>query len=328
MNSGVLIYLFPEDSEFTALRGYWRKTTDLPTDTFFVSAFDEPGYYIFESEHSIELKGVDSLLHKKAASEFHAIERDNYLKTLREFMSHFADTNTEKAVFSRIQLSSISDEHDLLSLLRRLTDRYHDKALIYAVSSPEFGTWLGATPEIMLQGENGKYRTMSLAGTKKAAETPWTPKEIHEQALVTDFILNQLKSNSVGHTQSSGPETFFTGAVYHLKTMIHFSVEDTRLSKLLSDLNPTPAVCGLPRENALALIHQFEEHERSLYTGLIGFYGSKKTSIYVNLRCMQLLSDGRAAIYLGGGITPDSNPDAEWEETENKAKTLVGLGRR
>jgi isochorismate synthase len=325
MNSGVLIYLFPDDSEFTALRGYWRKTTDLPTDTFFISAFDESGYSIFEAEETLALDTVGDLLYKEQASEFHAIERENYLKTLDELMSNFAASNTEKVVFSRIQLSSISDGHDLPSILQRLAERYHDKALIYAVSSPDFGTWVGATPEIMLQGENGKYQTMSLAGTKKSAETPWTPKEKHEQALVTDFILNQLKSNGLGDIQTSEPETFFTGAVYHLKTMIRFSVEDNRLSKLLSDLNPTPAVCGLPRENALALIHRFEQHERSLYTGLIGFYGSKKTSIYVNLRCMQLLSDGRAALYLGGGITPDSDPSAEWEETENKAKTLIGF---
>jgi isochorismate synthase len=113
------------------------------------------------------------------------------------------------------------------------------------------------------------------------------------------------------------------GPVKHLRT--DFSFRTTREeTELLDALHPTPAVSGLPRALALEIIENIEEHDRSIYTGYIGLLSPKDSKIYVNLRCCQI-RPGNMFLYLGGGYTKDSNPELEWEETENKSKTLLDL---
>jgi isochorismate synthase len=91
---------------------------------------------------------------------------------------------------------------------------------------------------------------------------------------------------------------------------------------LIRSLHPTPAVCGLPREKALQLIEKHETHNRNLYAGLIGYKSKEELNVFVNLRCMQV-TENDFLLYVGGGITDQSIPENEWNETENKAKTLM-----
>ncbi|WP_313791385.1 chorismate-binding protein [Lacinutrix neustonica] len=108
-------------------------------------------------------------------------------------------------------------------------------------------------------------------------------------------------------------------------------------------MHPTPAVCGLPKATAKQFILENENYKREFYTGFLGELNCQErtsrntnrrnvennaynlvntvSNLYVNLRCMQL-SDVQASIYVGGGITKDSMPKKEWEETVNKAETM------
>jgi isochorismate synthase len=72
-------------------------------------------------------------------------------------------------------------------------------------------------------------------------------------------------------------------------------------------------------------IRQTEKHSREYYTGFLGPTGiDDLMQLYVNLRCMKILDD-RCVLYIGGGITQDSVPEDEWEETEIKADTLLSV---
>jgi isochorismate synthase len=83
----------------------------------------------------------------------------------------------------------------------------------------------------------------------------------------------------------------------------------------------------MPKDKALAFILQQEGYDRSFYSGYLGpVHIDGQSHLYVNLRCMQLGSD-RAYLYVGGGVTADSCPDAEWRETELKAGTLLSVLR-
>jgi len=114
------------------------------------------------------------------------------------------------------------------------------------------------------------------------------------------------------------------GPVVHLKT--DFSAEITTNSPwaIAMDLHPTPAVCGTPRMHALDLLLSREMHQRDLYAGIIGWNDQFTSRLFVNLRCAQLI-DQQAFLYVGGGFTKDSIPDSEWDETENKARTLINV---
>lgn len=118
------------------------------------------------------------------------------------------------------------------------------------------------------------------------------------------------------------------------------------IAALVKAIHPTPAVCGFPKEAAKRFILQNENYNREFYTGYLGelnFQEIKKRNVnrrnvenraytsvkrvsdlYVNLRCMKV-NGNQAFIFVGGGITKDSNAEAEWEETVNKTQTMKNV---
>ena len=90
-------------------------------------------------------------------------------------------------------------------------------------------------------------------------------------------------------------------------------------------LHPTPAVCGLPKEEAYRFIIDTENYDRSYYSGIIGWLAPEgDTTLYVNLRCMRIDKD-TATLYAGGGILPTSEAESEWEETQHKMDTMRNI---
>ena len=251
------------------------------------------------------------------------IDETTYLAQAADFIQEIATQKLSKAVFSRIKAIDFEGEK-ALDLFNKLCEAY-PSAFVYFVSSELFGTWVGATPEILIEVDGSNFKTMSLAGTKKAAdETPWREKETLEQAYVTDFIVNELRELNVGEIAQNGPYTFTAGPVKHLRTDVSFSSTELNGLKIAQVLHPTPAVSGLPRKAALKLISSSEKHDRGFYTGCIGWVEEGKSRLFVNLRCCQI-QEKKAYLYLGGGFTIDSNPKEVWEETENKSKTLLNI---
>lgn len=247
-----------------------------------------------------------------------AISKEGYLEQGAQFLNKLKKNELGKAVFSRVKVVSI-DAGTKEFLFDALCHAYPN-AFVYELQSQEFGHWIGATPERLLEGQKGNFRTVSLASTKKTEDnTPWGEKEIEEQGLVTSFIKRELEDLSIPYTLEERTE-LVAGPVKHLQTKFT-SIEGEDAYQLIRRLHPTPAVSGLPRKDAISLIRKIEKHDRSLYTGFIGEINDN-VNVYVNLRCLQIIED-EAYLYLGGGYTKDSNVGAEWEETENKAKTLI-----
>jgi isochorismate synthase len=210
------------------------------------------------------------------------------------------------------------------SYFERLMQTY-PQAFVYYFEDENLGSWIGATPEILLRRIDSHCFVMSLAGTKKANENRmWTEKEEIEQLLVTDFILEGINGLTLGNVDVDGPYLHQAGPVEHLRTDITFNIDSKREGRLIQQLHPTPAVCGLPRNMAKQVYEAFEIHRRELYTGYIGVFEAHQTHCYVNLRCAKLIDDELFA-FVGGGITDESVPELEWTETENKSKTLFDL---
>ncbi|TAE60303.1 MAG: hypothetical protein EAY68_10395 [Bacteroidetes bacterium] len=125
------------------------------------------------------------------------------------------------------------------------------------------------------------------------------------------------------------------GNLYHLKTIFSVNLNEILFENLTSTmlhlLHPTSAVCGMPIELAKKFIHNHEKHNRKYYAGFLGILNMQELnenvdsdiiSIYVNIRCMQI-KELEATLYAGAGITQDSNPESEFQETENKFATLL-----
>jgi isochorismate synthase len=231
-----------------------------------------------------------------------------------------------KFVFSRIKKIGF-DSSNCLKLFEKLCDTYPN-AFIYLISSESEGTWIGATPETLIQTVNDSGFTMSLAGTKEVGTQEWSPKEYKEQEWVSTYILETLKLNGIKNIEGHGPYDSEAGNLIHLRTDFSFDLDSNETLSLARNLHPTPAVSGLPKSESIALINQIENHEldysRALYAGFLGFVGNRSSQLYVNLRCCQIFQDA-AYLYIGGGYTEDSSAISEWEETESKSKTLISV---
>ncbi|MFT5821912.1 MAG: isochorismate synthase [Crocinitomix sp.] len=262
-------------------------------------------------EFSTSKKANNSTEHSKAA----------YLAKFESLQMAIASGKFKKVILSRTK--TVFTEHDALTIFD-LLNKHYPNTLNYVISNAELGTWIGATPELLLSVEDLHLKTMSLAGTKMPNET-WSEKEFEEQQLVTDTILKGLRHIQCKNILIDGPKNIQAGKIEHLLTSIKAELnQKIDWSAVLMQLHPTPAVCGIPTEEARKFIPTLESYDREFYTGFIGILSKNKKDFYVNLRCMQLF-DKSAKLYIGGGITAQSNGEAEWNETERKAETLASV---
>lgn len=256
------------------------------------------------------------------------VDKSTYLKLIEQTVAKLKKGPMKKVVLSRTIAHPVSSGFDPAILFNALTVKYPD-AFVYFFNLPGYGSWIGATPEVLLHHAGGRISTSSLAGTKKKEAIPilWTEKELEEQEMVSGFIEERFRQFGVEELEIRGPESRSAGSFAHLHTT--FTINDTalkgQLGNFLTDLHPTPAVCGLPREEALHYIHTAEQHDRQYYTGFLGPVGINDTTrLFVNLRCLQVLND-RLLLYVGGGITASSVAEDEWEETCMKAGTMLNV---
>ncbi len=246
-----------------------------------------------------------------------------HIRLVKEAIAEINTTAIAKIVISRSEAIPVKDV--VISLLFESLMHHYPTAFVYVWYHPKVGLWLGATPETLVHFQHPHFQTMSLAATQVYKDTvavTWGAKELEEQALVTQFITDQLHQIT-STLDVRDRETIKAGNLLHLKTAVHGSLSSTaNLKDLVQALHPTPAVCGLPREAAKDFILRKEGYDRQFYTGYLGELNmDNATRLYVNLRCMQL-HDNNALLYVGGGITEASDPVKEWEETVAKSATL------
>ncbi len=249
-----------------------------------------------------------------------ATKISEYRKGAKAFIKHLSE-NGGKAVLSRVKAVPLPKNRD--DFFDALCDAYPN-AFVYSFFSKLTGSWVGATPETLITSVDGVGTTMALAGTRRTdEELPWTEKEFEEHELVADFIQNNLEGVKIQNILRSDRKEKVSGPVRHLLTEFMFDLPQGKAWELAQKLHPTPAVSGWPVKDALKLIADNERHDRRFYAGIIGLVG-EETKLYVNLRCAEY-GHNKLYLYLGGGFTKDSDPEAEWEETENKAATLINV---
>ena len=282
---------------------------------FVVSSFDKKQQYVFvEGE-------VNSIIDYKTTPVF-SMDKSHYCDMATKFLTALQKNNISKAIFSRVK--TVNKVVDANELFENLCSSYPN-AFVYLISSPLFGTWVGATPEILVRAENNIGSTVALAGTVSVnSNITWGEKERLEQLYVEQFIENKLKSLILQSLIKSDVHEVTAGPVKHLCTSFEFRLNDCSVAQVLNELHPTPAVSGLPQEMALELIQQFERHSRELYAGFIGVIGAETSNVYVNLRCAKIEGE-MLYLFVGGGFTADSDVEKEWIETEIKAETILNV---
>ena len=271
-----------------------------------------------------ELRTQVDLLSNQGTLDYELLDENpnEHIDILKSALVELQASRLEKVVVSRI-VHVKTESHPLLLLWRAL-QRYSN-AFCYWFYHPEYGCWLGASPEVLVCTRALQFVTYSLAGTqKKKGELPpqWTTKELREQAIVTEYLHEKLQSVA-SEIQVSGPHDAAAGQLWHLKSVLSGKTL-VNGEELAQNLHPSPAICGMPTEQARQLITEIENHDRAFYTGYFGPVSHERADLYVNLRCMQWHKD-HLQIYVGGGITAESEPEKEWQETCDKMQTMLQL---
>ena len=252
--------------------------------------------------------------------------RESYEKAFAALHGMVASWKLDKVVLSRktdIEVEKVNPQ-DIFFRACAL----HPDAFVAMVRTPRNGTWLCATPELLVEvkGQNG--RTMALAGTMPASDdrtVTWDEKNRAEQRVVAKYVRERIDrlATDVNETE---PETTRAGNVCHLRSTFTFSIKkEVSIGHLACALHPTPAVCGMPQAEAMTAILANEGYNREYFSGYCGPINMNGEShLFVTLRCMKM-SDGRATLYAGGGLMPGSNASDEWDETEAKMQAMRKL---
>ncbi len=294
----------------------------------------EVNYSGTASEEAIEefLSYDNSIRKEEELATVFESSREEYVAIVTEAVKRIKQEKLKKVVVARCKRTPAITSNPI-ELYHLLAEAYTN-AFISLTYIPGEGTWIGASPELLLAIEkNNTLRTTALAATQSVlpnqstADVVWKEKEIEEQALVNRYIACCFQKLDIKDYEETGPRTVGAGHLMHLRT--DFSINLNKLpdssnikTAMLRLLHPTSAVCGMPQQDAMDFITQKEGFDRALYAGFLGPVNiEKETRLFVNIRCARLFPTS-ALLYAGAGITADSDPIKEWEETESKLKTL------
>lgn len=283
-------------------------------------------------EQSIQAKPEGKIRFHQSTSVTPGTTPENFLELVKLSINAIETGAFEKVVPSMQRKVTIPENFDLLHAYETLATRYPN-AMVSLISDPAFGTWMGATPELLVSTDkHGIFRTVALAGTQRFQEgvslrsISWTQKEIEEQALVERYIISCFKKIRVREYEEYGPKTVQAGNLIHLKSDFEVNMKDVNYPQLgsvmLKLLHPTSAVCGMPMDASYKFLEANESYNREFYAGYLGPVNvDNECHLFVNLRCLQWCGN-HLYQYAGAGVTIDSVPEHELKEVEIKFETI------
>lgn len=313
------IYRLPFADEAFAVCQNGEREIAASERAFIMMPFDGNRHDVIRIAPDVEMRlsSEDLRIDKRGEVLDVIADKQAYYKAFTLFQSVIPD-RFQKLVLSRCVTSPYSGNP--LDVFRRACMEY-PRTMVYLVYTEETGYWIGSSPEVLIAGTKSHYKTAALAGTM-TNDGPWTYKNQKEQAFVADYISDSI-APLCNEVEEEGPYTSRAGNLYHLKTEFHFTLlPNISINDFIDQIAPTPAVCGLPKDEAKAFIIENEGYDRKYYSGIVGMLDEDgDTNLYVNLRCCNI-KDRQVTLYAGGGILYESMADNEYTETEEKLKTI------
>jgi menaquinone-specific isochorismate synthase len=255
-------------------------------------------------------------------------DRAQWNNLIEHMLASFAAGECAKLVLARRTALEFGDVVDPWHLLKRLRD-HNSACFVFGFQPDQAATFVGATPERLYRRDGHKIRTEAIAGTRPvsgdsaandqfASELLESTKDRDEHELVVEGVTSALDRVCERYSIVESRGLLRLRTLQHLITRIEGelrrNVDDCQL---LSELHPTPAVGGWPRERAVAQLRAREPFDRAWYSGPVGWIGAESAEFAVGIRSA-LVHDRFVDLFAGAGIVPGSDPDLEWIEVENK----------
>ncbi len=246
----------------------------------------------------------------------------------------------EKVVLARsIEVTPTEPENsfEIDATLARLRQHF-PAAYVFALQRGQ-RFFAGATPERLVQAQDGHIHTMALAGSARRGSTEEEDQRIGdellhsdknqgEHAIVVDMVRDALGEHCTEVSVSPTPHLLKLKNVQHLETPISGVLLKGRcILDVMANLHPTPAVGGFPRQEALATIRETEQLDRGWYAGPVGWIDPEGHGEFAVALRSGLIEHDRAILFAGCGIVADSDPHSEYAESCLKLQAMLrGLG--
>lgn len=303
------------------------------------------------NEHEIDLQKAIAKIQKKLSNlDFSYLEapeddyphkiitdlkksHDEYVHYVEELKKHIIAGDIIQAVPSRrLQIES---EMPALDVYRRLRTLNPSPYLLYL----DFGAYqlVGSSPESLVRSRGGKSSIRPIAGTcrrgKNDAEDEYLkeklskdPKERAEHLMLVDLARNDLgrvcEPGTVHLTRNMECELF--SHVIHIVSEVEGNTRsDMKPIQVLRSAFPAGTVSGAPKISAIEIVSSLESHKRNFYAGAVGYLDADgDLDFCIAIRCA--LKQGNIfTLQAGSGIVYASDPEREWEETNEKLGAMV-----
>jgi menaquinone-specific isochorismate synthase len=263
-----------------------------------------------------------------------ATDRARWEETVQESLRAIRRGVISKAVLARtldVELEVPVDPVDVVAHLWKV----NRGSYVFLFEPTPGSTLVGAAPETVATLRDGVFHATAVAGSIRRGETPREQAELAARLLASDkdraeqrIALDDMvaRLGTVAHQIRTDPQphVLTLDRIQHLETEIRASVPaEIGVLDLLRLLHPTPAVCGLPRDAAMAFLAEEEPFERGWYAGPVGLFDAEGNGIFVPALRMGVSTGSGWRLFAGAGIVEGSVPSAEWEETAIKFEPML-----
>lgn len=220
--------------------------------------------------------------------------------------------------------------------LYRVLQAVNPSPYAYLLKYPGFD-YIGSSPETFVRCTNGEVMLRAIAGTRPRGKTVAADKAYESELRSSEkenaehMMLVDLGRNDLGRISEVGSIT--VGEIAMLTKYAHVMHLATEITGRLAEGKttfdafrscfPRGTVSGAPKIRAMRHLARLEPEQRGVYSGVVGYFGLDGNMDGAIAIRSALIKDSRASVTAGAGIVLDSDPQGEYEETQNKARSLI-----
>jgi menaquinone-specific isochorismate synthase len=261
-------------------------------------------------------------------------DRGSWERAVEKSLEAIREGRVSKVVLARTLDIDLDEAIDPVDVVSHLWDSNGGSHVFMFEPEPN-SALVGAAPETVATLRDGVFHATAVAGSIRTGSSPREQAELAaqllasekdrvEQGISLDDMIVRLKT--VGHEIRTDPQphVLTLARIQHLETEIRTSVPaDVGVLDLLRLLHPTAAVCGLPRDAAMALLTAEEPFDRGWYAGPVGWFDAEGNGIFAPALRTGVSAGRGWRLFAGAGIVDGSVPALEWEETNIKFEPVL-----
>ncbi|MEH7157441.1 isochorismate synthase [Neobacillus drentensis] len=294
--------------------------------------------YLFKKVSEERNEILSSLQHKdhhKSASllEMNEIEPEKWKETVDGVVKELTEGPLKKVVLARELRLVFDDQVAAERVLNNLYMQQHE-SFIFAFES-NGDCFIGASPERLIKKIGNEVYSTCLAGSISRGNNEEEDvklgqmllndqKNLIEHSFVVEMIKEALEESCQEIILPKKPQLMKIRDIQHLYTpVIGKCHQDASLMLLVERLHPTPALGGLPKEEAVVKIRQVEELDRGFYAAPLGWMDYKKNGEFAVSIRSGLIQGKEVSLFAGCGVVADSDSESEYLETSLKFKPML-----